>query len=187
MEKIGIEFKLIIAYLVPGCIALYAIGMYVPTVAALLGSGTAVPSGSSIIIVLVLAIACGIIVNAITWLCLRPLIELTSRRRPPLDYSLLSDSIAKAYQEILENNYRYYQSYSNMFTSLVILIAAALVKPGEIETFILISCVLVCCVLFLAARDSLIRTYDGMERLLGNLRGETDDKRKSGPVGSGED
>jgi hypothetical protein len=90
MEKIGLEFKLIIAYLIPGSIGLYAAGMLIPAVQNLLGGPTSVPQGSAIIQVLVLSVASGMIINAITWALVLPIIERScNMKRPHFDYSKL--------------------------------------------------------------------------------------------------
>lgn len=166
MEKIGFEFKLIIAYLIPGVIGLYAASLYIPAIRNVLGGDTFVPSGSAIVLVLVLAIASGIIINAITWAVIRPVIEWTSMKRPDLKYSNLKTGSMDAYNVILEGNYRYYQSYSNMFTSIVLLILTNIYRGDEMQSEVMFLGIVVCIVLFMAARNSLEMTYNEMGDLL---------------------
>lgn len=166
MEKIGLDFKLIIAYLIPGSIGLYAAAMLIPAVEALLGGSAAVPQGASIVLVLVLAIASGMIINALTWALVRPLIEKTGVPRPKLEYSNLTKENEASFRNIIDNNFSYYQSYANMFTALVALFASYIYSEGLPRLDLIIPGGVICIVLFIAARDSLKRSYQEMEKIL---------------------
>lgn len=166
MDKVGIEFRLIIAYLISGCVGLYAVSFHSKVVANLLGGVSNVPTGSSIILIVILAIACGIVINAVTWALVRPAIERRSLRRPELNYYKLTEQQMGAFSVILEENFRYYQPYSNLLTSLLLLQISALIGRVEFPIIVYIALAVVCFVLYFAARDSLRRSYEGMERLL---------------------
>jgi hypothetical protein len=167
LEKIGLDFKLIIAYLIPGTIGLYAAAMLVPAVGILLGGQTSVPQGASIILVLVLAIASGIVINAITWATVRPIVEASGAKRPPeFDYSKLSNDNKAAINNIRDNFFSYYQSYANMFTAILLVFFAYWYAQGLPRLDLTIIGTTICIVLFFAARDSLKRTYFNMQKIL---------------------
>ncbi len=165
MEKLGIEFKLIIAYLVSGIIGLYAVSLHVPTVHKLLGGDTHSPIGTGIVLVVILSIGVGIIINAVTWATIRPLIELLGTKRPDLPYHRLNKNLMYAYSELLEGNFRFYQSYSNILTSLLLLLTSIILSEEELNMNFLLTGAIFCGILFFAARDSLGRTYRGMDDL----------------------
>lgn len=167
MEKLGIEFKLIIAYLIPGILFLYATTFYSSATKKLLFGGNGIPESAAVIPIMLLAIGAGMMVNAVTWAVVRPVIEFTSMARPELDYASLTASDMQAFQVINDENYRYYQSYSNLFTSGIMLIASYTLSSESFNyTLVLVGLVFLV-ILFIASRDSLKRAYNGMESLVG--------------------
>lgn len=174
MEKIGLEFKLIIAYLIPGSIGLYAAAMLIPTIQNLLGGPTSVPQGSAIIQVLVLSVASGMIINAITWALVLPIIEWSCHtKRPYFDYSKLSKDNEAAMKNVIDNIFSYYQSYSNMLTALLLSFITYLFTSGTPRYDLLICGAFICIILFFAARDSLKKTDKNIEKILGYFEAVT--------------
>jgi len=55
MDKIGLEFKSIIAYIIPGYLFLFSLSFYFPVIYKLLGGDKGVPEGSAIIPIIILS------------------------------------------------------------------------------------------------------------------------------------
>jgi len=170
MEKLGIEFRLLIAYLIPGIVLLYASTFYSTVTKTLLFGNNGIPDSAAVIPIILLGIGAGIIVNAITWAIVRPFIELTSVTRPELNYANLTESDMHAFQIINDENFRYYQSYSNLFTSGVALIVSYALNSTSLNSKLIIISLIVMAILFFASRDSLKRAYNGMESLIGKTK-----------------
>ena len=166
LEKIGIEFRLLIAYLVPGLLFVYSLSLHIPKVYMLLGGDKTAPEGPAVILILILSIGAGIFVNAFTWAVIRPIIEWTSISRPELDYSKVSNEKLEAYKVIVNENYRYYQAYANIFSSFIIFLCSYLALRQNVGLKYVVPGLAVLIILFMAARDSLKRTYINMANLL---------------------
>lgn len=166
MEKIGVDFKTLIAYLVPGLIFLYSTSLHLPRVHELLGGDKASPEGPAVVLILILSIGAGIFINAFTWAIVRPFIELTSESRPELDYSKVSKDNLAAFRVVIDENFRYYQAYANTFSACAIYFCSWIAASRDVELKFLISLLVIHLVLFFAARDSLKRTYGNMKSLL---------------------
>ena len=90
MEKLGLNFGLVIAYLIPGFLGLYALSERLGAIKTLLGGDNKIPEKAAIVPLLILALAIGMIINALGWSLIRPLIALSGVRRPAnLDYTKL--------------------------------------------------------------------------------------------------
>jgi hypothetical protein len=81
-DKIGINFGQLIAYLAPGFVALYGLAGLSTSIAALLRGNPQTPEAAASIPLILLALGAGIVVNAVAWALVRPLISLTGVRRP---------------------------------------------------------------------------------------------------------
>jgi len=166
MEIKELEFKNIIAYLIPGVIGLYAISRHSSTISNLFVGGKQASEATSILLIVLLSLGIGIIINAITWAIIRPIIECVGDTRPDLDYSKLNKDIMGAFKVIIDENFRYYQAYSNMFTSLIIFLLFYIYKNSILRGDIIVITIFTCIVLFFASRDSLNRSYRNMRLLL---------------------
>lgn len=122
--KFQLSFTLLIAYAVPGLLGVYSLSLHFEPINYLFGLDTAHSSTTVIIPLTLLVLGAGIIINALTWAFLRPLIHLFGVKKPDLDYSKLTKDKIEQYNIIVESSYRYYQSYSNLLTSILILLIA---------------------------------------------------------------
>jgi hypothetical protein len=167
MEKLGLNFGTVIAYLIPGFIGVYASARYVDTIHALLGGDKQIPEAAAIIPITLMALAIGNVINAISWALVRPLIALSGVRRPrDLDYTKLKKEDIPIYNNIVEGNFRYHQFYANTLVAILLLTPTWLMLPLKENAVRNISFFLVTGVLFFAARDSLQRAYVRMSSLL---------------------
>ena len=81
MDKFEITFGHLIAYLIPGFIALYPLAHYIPAVASLVGTN-GVPQAEALLPLVILGLAVGIVINAFSWALLRPIFALSGVKRP---------------------------------------------------------------------------------------------------------
>lgn len=167
MEKFNLDFGLIIAYLIPGFIATYALSPYIAVLNTLVGGPHSVPSGSAIIPLLLISLAVGNVIHAVAWATIRPLIALTGIKRPAeLDYAKLSKEDIEVYRVIVAENFRYYQFYSNTLVALLMFVPDWIATVSKSNLFISAGLLAVAIIVFLAARDALNRAYYRMSALL---------------------
>lgn len=174
-----LEFKNIIAYLIPGVIGLYGISRHSSTINILFTGGKGISEATAIVLIVLLSIGIGMIINAITWAVIRPTIELFGQKRPDLDYSKLNKDMLDSFKVIIEENYRYYQTYSNLLTALLIYSLSYIYKNSNWRGEIIILLILPNFILWFAARDSLGRSYKNMQLLLNQGKESENDKRNT--------
>lgn len=159
MDKFNLNFGLVIAFIVPGFLGLYAASEYSDVIQKLLGGSDYIPTIGAVVPLLLLAIASGILLNALAWALIRPIIELTGVKRPEIRYG-------KMKKEAIESSYRYYQSYVHLFLVLLIIGIQSLVSYNLPSLPYIALFISVLAVLFIAARDSLSRSYQRMSDIL---------------------
>lgn len=161
-ELSPISFGLVIAYLIPGYVILWAFGHDVSTVREWLAtSSETAPTVGGLFYATLASIAAGMVVSSLRFVVIDTLHHHTGVAAPTWDFSLLHDRLA-AFQSLIEIHYRYYQSHANMFVAILLayvvwrLSSNADVYPwGVIDAGVLA----VECVLFLASRDALRKYY----------------------------
>lgn len=113
------NFGLLIAYLIPGFLALWGLSFFSPTVADWLrGSGAAGPSVGGFLFVLLASIAAGMTVSGIRWAVLDRFHAATGLKRPHLNFGNLPGKL-DVFEQINEHHYRYYQFYGNALVALL--------------------------------------------------------------------
>lgn len=166
MEKLSIDFVLIIAFLVPGLLTTYALGLHYSPVGRLFGGLSSGPDVSDLVAVAVLSLGGGIVINAVTWATIRPLILKTKVEARAIDYTRLTKDNFDVFRLLLEEHYRYYQAYANLLTAILLVALSEAFSRGEVQLPAAIVVTLVCVVLFCAARSALKRTYRDLSKLL---------------------
>lgn len=179
------NFGLLIAYLLPGFVALSGVAEYSPTLRLWLGRVPQdAPSIGGFLYATLASIGAGLIVSTVRWLVIDTLHHWTGVRRGNWDFSRLQENVA-AFDVLGENHYRYYQAYGNgavavAFWYLARWTAAGLWSPplgwGAIGVLLLE-------VLLLAgSRDTIRRYYDRMSKLLSSTRATRKDRSpRQGP------
>lgn len=156
MDKLfSFSFTLLIAYVVPGTVSGYAIGLHFWPI----GQLYAFASSEAVLGVIFVGLAAGILTNAFAWVVIRPLIERTSKQRPHVVYAALLDETRGLAAAVTENYFRYYQSYVNLLAATAILGGSLLALGDPPRAGALVVFLVAFVVLFLAARDALQRTY----------------------------
>lgn len=177
----GRNFGLVIAYVIPGFIALWGLSWCSEAVRVWLqGTGTAGPSFGGALFVIVASIGCGLVLNAVRWATVDQVHHLTGLPHPHWDDSGLQKNL-EAFDYLVENHFRYYQFYGASLVACVVAYAAWRVGGGvdttggaEFGVSLLVGVFLV------SSRDALRKYYSGTSLLLGTLPEEpSHDKRKA--------
>ena len=118
------NFGVIIAFWLPGFLFLWGLSFSLPSVASWLATSTA-SGGAKVgefLFATVASLAVGLVINAIRWAFVQELLlyGLTRLRRANINYgSLTNKDVLSAFNGAIENNYRYYQYYSNAFVAII--------------------------------------------------------------------
>lgn len=175
MEILNRHFGLIVAYLLPGFIALAGVAPLVPVVSSWLqpvnqGLGIGPP-----VYAIMAATATGMVVSCFRWLLIDRIHAWTGIATPALNYRALEDRMV-SFNYLVESHYRYYQFYANTLIAVAwaysvnrLLKTSSLLRFGtDLGVFIL------CAVLFAGSRDALAKYRHRSGQLVGQLA-EKDD------------
>lgn len=180
----GRNFGLLIAYVLPGFLALWGLS-YVsePVRLWLQGVGTGGPSVGSALYVLLASIGCGMTASIVRWALIDTLHHQTGLTKPVLDESKLPDRL-EAFDYIVENHYRYHQFAGN--TAVAALVAygcwrsgAGSGQPVGAQEFFL---AVVIAVFLLGSRDALSKYYARSVLLLGTVPKESRHDERQSPA-----
>lgn len=166
MDNLNRQFGLVIAYLLPGFVALIGVAPLVPTVAAWLRPDLTASVGAPVYALLA-ATAAGMIVSCFRWLLVDRLHTLTGVVAPIFDARALNEHPA-AFNYLVESHYRYFQFYANTLVAVVFAYAihrwlrtSSLLSLGtDVAIFIL------CAVLFAGSRDALTKYRNRSSQLV---------------------
>jgi hypothetical protein len=163
------QFGLIVAYLLPGFIALAGIAPLArtvrdwlrPTIQGDLGIGSTAYA-------VMAALTAGMIASCFRWLLIDHVHHWTGLPRPPLDSSPLAENLG-AFNYLVESHYRYYQFYGNTLVAMVWtysihrwLRTSPLLGFGTDRGILIL-----CAVLFAGSRDALTKYRYRSRQLVG--------------------
>ena len=122
------NFGLIIAYLLPGFVALWGVSYFSPTVDAwITASQQDAPTVAGFMYVTLASLAAGVTVSAVRWAIIDHLHHATGIVPPAWKFANLEGKL-QGYLTLIENHYRYYQFYSNMFVAAAFAFCATAVS-----------------------------------------------------------
>jgi len=167
-----LDFSLVIAFLLPGFVSLYALSFVSPRVSMLMNAlaGKDATVGTSLA-VLLFALAAGVMTSGVRALMVDWLQHKTGVNKPALNFGALAQTeVLAAFKEAVGNVYRFAQFYGNMFVSLLLVAALKFGREpsaikSQLELFILTVSATV--ILFLSHRRSLRETYDRLTDIVG--------------------
>ncbi len=116
MENLNKHFGLIIAYLLPGFVALAGVAPLLPSVAAWLHAGSTAGFGAPVYVLLA-ATEAGMVVSCFRWLIVDPLHAASGIAAPSFNSRALEERPA-AFDYLVESHYRYYQFYANTLVAV---------------------------------------------------------------------
>lgn len=173
MELSARNFGLLIAYVIPGFVALWGLSWVSDGVLHWFqGSPAAGPSVGGALFVLLASVACGMTVNALRWASIDQLHHLTGLSHPEWDDSRLQEHL-DAFDYLVQNHFRYYQFYAASIVSVLLAYACWRHSGGTDHSGGAEFAVSVLVGVFLAAsRDSLRKYYSGTALLVGTITKE---------------
>lgn len=180
------NFGLLIAYIVPGFVALWAVGLVHPPVADWLsGPIDQGPTIGGVLYVTIGSVALGMLAGAVRWAVIDTVHGLSGLQRPSWSDKELHKRLA-AYTWIIENYYRYYQFYGNTLISLAFAYAiwrSTLDDPTPGIGWLDPSFAVIAAILFAGSRSALARYYRRAGDLLDSpsTEGHDHDQRRRTP------
>ena len=175
-DQLGKSFGLIIAFLIPGMVGLYAVSFYVPVIREWFG--IAVDQSTTIggfLFVIVASIGMGVFISGMRWFVLEHLIW--KRESPELNTAQRSKTQTElVYQNLVWQFYNFYQFYANTLFAIVLLYLAWVFAERWPEGVKLVATTALlipaCFVLYKSARNSLNRFDQRRESVLSMVRSE---------------
>jgi hypothetical protein len=167
MDILSRQFGLVIAYLLPGFVALIGIAPLSPTVAGWLHADQTASFGAPVYALLA-ATASGMVVSCFRWFFVDWVHLLTGVTPPVFDARAL-DAHPAAFNLLVESHYRYYQFYANTLVAVVWTYSI----HRWLRTDLLMSLgtnlavLILCAVLFAGSRDALTKYRNRSSQLVG--------------------
>ncbi|MEX0704706.1 MAG: hypothetical protein WD069_21590 [Planctomycetales bacterium] len=157
------NFGLLIAYVIPGFIVLWGIGLHSEIVAGWLGKSTdAAPTIGGFLYVTLASVAVGLLVSTLRWAVVDTIHHRTGIPEPTWDFSRLQTNLA-GFVGTVENHYRFYQFHANAFLALLLVfVAYAADEADRSPSFgaATLAFVLIEAILWYGSRDTLRKYYD---------------------------
>lgn len=167
------NFGLVIAYLLPGFVALWGVSYFSPTVAGwVAASQQGAPSVAGFMYVTLASLAAGVTVSAVRWAIIDHLHHATGVVPPAWKFTNLEGKL-QGYLTLIENHYRYYQFYSNMFVAAAFSFSARWVCDGQSirgQLWPAVGFLILESVLLAGSRDTLRKYYTRTQQLLSSSR-----------------
>jgi hypothetical protein len=169
MDILNRQFGLIIAYLLPGFVALAGIAPLSPIVAEWLHPDQT-GSFAAPVYVLLAATALGMVASCFRWLLVDRIHAMTGVVSPLFNARAIEESPG-AFNCLIENHYRYYQFYAN---TLIAVVWAYAVRRSLTPSLFLrlptdLGVVILCVVLFAGSRDALVKYRSRSSQLNGQV------------------
>ena len=152
------NFGLVIAYLLPGFVALWGVSYFSPTVDTWISASQQnAPTVAGFMYVTLASLAAGVTVSAVRWAIIDQLHHATGVVPTEWKFANLEGKL-QGYLALIENHYRYYQFYANMFIAAGFSFAAKAVSAGSwasVRVGPLIGFLLLEAILLAGSRDTL--------------------------------
>jgi hypothetical protein len=162
------NYGVVIAYIVPGLVALWGVSFFSDTVKLWLTSADgAQPTVAGFLYVTLASLAAGLTLGAVRSMTIDPLHHWTGVEAPNLDFS---DFQAKfwAFNQLVESHYRYYQFYAHMSLALPGFVFARILAQGApSDLAYLAPCLALEVALLTVSRGTLKTYYARVSHLLG--------------------
>src|SRR5689334_12909624 len=133
------NFGLLIAYILPGSVALWGIGELWPTAHAWFGdSSTQSPTVGGFLYVTLAAVGLGLFVSTIRWATVDWIHHRTGIEHPRWDFSSLNSRLP-AFELLVASHYRYYQFYANTFVAVGLSFAAMFLAAPVVRRHVIMA------------------------------------------------
>jgi hypothetical protein len=112
------NFGLLIAYVLPGFVALWGGSYHVEAVRPWLqATPKDAPTVGGFLYTTLASTTLGLVISGVRWAVVDQLLARTGIRQPRWDFELFAERLT-AYEILVVNHYRYYQFYANMLVAL---------------------------------------------------------------------
>jgi hypothetical protein len=167
MDILNRQFGLVIAFLLPGFVALAGVAPLVPTVAGWLHADQMASFGAPVYALLA-ATAAGMVVSCFRWLLLDRIFALTGVPTPAFNAQAIEERLV-AFNYLVESHYRFFQFYANTLVAVVwtYSIHRWLRTESLLNFGTDLSILILCAVLFAGSRDALIKYRNRSRQLVG--------------------
>jgi hypothetical protein len=164
------NFGLLIAYVLPGFIALWGVRPLVPGLDAwFAASPDSAPTVGGFLFITLASVAAGMLASTVRWLLLDTLHHCTGVPQPQWDFRHFPARVA-AVDSLVQDHYRYYQHYGNTLVALGVVSAARLAGGSGVLTptggWMELAFLAVGVVLYLGSRDALRKYYERTSAIL---------------------
>jgi hypothetical protein len=157
------NFGPLIAYLLPGFVALWGMGSFMPSVEVwLAASPSAAPTVGGFLYITLGSVAVGMLVSAVRWAILDTLHHHTGIPQPPWDFSQFPAHM-DAFDSLVQDHYRYYQHYGNMLVAVAFVYLSTTfgIRPLMThEWWKDLGVLVVVLILYVGSRDALRKYYE---------------------------
>ena len=166
------NFGIIIAYVLPGFVALWGVSYSSATVESWIRAPQqGSPTVAGFCYVTLASLAAGLTVSAVRWALVDSLHHATGIVPPAWKFAKLDDRL-QGFLILVENHYRYYQFYANMLVAVAFASGCDVFsgnKDAVLSMWAIVGLVFIQSVFFAGSRDALRKYYSRAERLLGTL------------------
>ena len=162
-------FGPLIAYLIPGAIALLGLSPFLPAVGTwFAGTAASAPTIGGFLYLTVASLAAGMILNAVRWATIDALHARTGLPAPPRDFSRLGPNV-EAMRLLIDIHYRHYQFYANILVATAVAWVAHRTATGWTTPTgpIDVAVLALTPVFFATSRDTLRKYHERTAQLLG--------------------
>lgn len=171
------NFGILIAYLLPGSVALWGASYHVEAVRPWFQASPGdAPSIGGFLFATLASTSLGMVVSALRWALVDTVLSRLGVRPPRWNFELFAERLA-AYEFLIAHHYRYYQFYANMLVALAIAYASRIlagVAWGRTEASIAAGFVTIEAVLCAGSWDTLTKYYARTDALLRAPAGRRD-------------
>jgi len=166
------NFGLVIAYLLPGFVALWGVSYFSPTVASwITASQDGSPTVAGFMYVTLASLGAGLTVSGVRWAIIDSIHYLSGLRRPAWKFVNLDEKL-QGFLMLNESHYRYYQFYGNTFVAAGFAYVAWLISNGKgirAAGWANVHFIVLEAILFANSRDTLAKFYSRVAQLLGTV------------------
>lgn len=165
------NFGLLIAYVIPGLVVVFAASYFSDTAQSWLTTAQEKdPTVAGFLYLSIASIAAGVTVSAVRWAVVDTIHHRTGVPAPAWDFAAYPGKSA-AFDAIAEDHYRFYQYYANMFVAVAILYASLLAKKAIAEPLVMAAVfAAIQGFLFVGSRDALKKYYFRGSAILGLIQ-----------------
>lgn len=177
------NFGYLIAYILPGFIALWALKDWVPVFQTWLSAVEAcenMPTVAGFLYVTMASLGLGMAISAVRWVVVDGIHHYTGLKRPEWDDAKLQANL-NAFEIVVEHHYRYYQFYANSLISVLMLYAGHRMSESTDNILFDLTFFTVLITFWLMSRDTLRKYYRRASQVLKHTKRKPNHGKRKSP------